>query len=574
MNDEDKYKIISNSYADLLVEYNDDIEHFNRYPNNSVNLINRKSAVVHLPICDITPDCVSKYGYSSIPACYGLLSSPGHIASGITRIRKIPGMQLKGRGVLIGFVDTGIDYTHPAFINPDNTTRILSLWDQTIDSDHNYPKGFYYGTEYTRKQVNMALKCDTPLSVVPSVDTVGHGTMLAGIAAGTPVKEYGFMGIVPCADLVIVKLKTAKPYLKDFYGIPQDCVCFQENDIILGVKYLTQLAGRLNRPIVICIGLGSSQGDYSGNGFLSRYLSNTADIPHTAVIVSAGNEGNTGHHYYGETVLNPDRVELLVSHVDSGFSMEFLGISPAGFWIDIFAPTGEFVTRIPPFLSHPLYLTHQNTSIIIDTDSKEVPLYNQLILLRFQNPAAGIWSFLVYEEESGLPLKYHIWLPMTNFLSPDTFFIKSSIHTTLTTPGSNSDPICITAYNPINQSLYYYASRGFSAVNIPKPDLAAPGVNVLCPGVTSQFVNATGTSLAAAHAAGAAAMLLEWGIIRGNFTYMNNNIIKKILIQGAKRDAKTEYPNSDWGYGIIDVFNTYRLIHHDKELITKLFSQT
>ncbi|QHQ60162.1 S8 family serine peptidase [Anaerocolumna sedimenticola] len=330
MSDEEKYKIISNAYADFLIEYNNDVTRFAAFPNSSVNYINKKYAVIHMPVSNMTPDSISKYGYSALPGCYGLLSAPGYNSTGIDKIRNIPDLLLRGRGILIGFVDTGIEYTHPAFKNIDNTTRIISLWDQTIDSANHYPEGFFYGTEYNRNLINQAIKSDNPLAIVPSTDENGHGTMLAGVAAGTPVEEYGFIGVVPSADLVIVKLKPAKPYLKTFLAIPEEAICYQENDIILGVKYLTQVAERLKRPIAICIGLGSSGGDHGGSGMLSQYLSSICENPRTAVIVSAGNEGNTGHHYFGERKpnMNPDNVEFIVANDVSGFSMEFWGFLP------------------------------------------------------------------------------------------------------------------------------------------------------------------------------------------------------------------------------------------------------
>ncbi len=573
MSDEEKFKIISNAYADLLIEYNENLDRFNTFPNSSVNIIDHKYAVIHLPVSNMTPDSISKYGYSALPTCYGLLSAPAYNSTGISRIRNIPDLELKGRGILVGFVDTGIDYTHSAFKNSDNTTRIVSIWDQTGECDNNSPDGFYYGTEYGRDLINRALKSENPLTVVPSTDEIGHGTMLAGVAAGTPVREYGFMGVVPSAELVIVKLKAAKPYLKRFFAIPEKTICYQENDIILGVKYLTQVAERLNRPIAICIGLGSSQGDHAGHGILSRYLSAACKNPWTAVIVSAGNEGNTGHHYYGEKRpdLNPDSVEVFISNNNTGFSMEFWGLAPNSFWIDIFAPSGEFVSRIPPTLNNTLYLTLQNTNISVDINSKETETNKQFTLFRFQNPMPGTWKFLVYEENGNLPLRYHIWLPINGFLSPGTFFLRSNNETTITTPGNSDGPICITAYNYINQSLYYNASRGFTVLNFPKPDLAAPGVNILCPSKNNQFTTATGSSIAAAHAAGVAAMLLEWGIVRGNYTSLNNTMIKRLLIQGARRSYNLEYPNPDWGYGILDIFRTYQLLINDNTRILEMY---
>jgi subtilisin family serine protease len=568
MDEVEKYKITDNAYADLLIEYNEDVNRLENYPNSSYNIIDHKFAVVHIPVSNVTPDSISKYGYATLPNCYGLLSAPGYNTTGISRIRNIPDLELRGRGVLVGFVDTGIDYNHPAFKNPDNTTRIISLWDQTAESG-NSPEGYYYGTEYDRALLNKALRSDAPLSIVPSTDEIGHGTMLAGIAAGTPVSNHGFMGVVPSSDIAVVKVKSAKPYLKKFFAIPEGAACYQENDIILGVKYLTQLAIRLNRPIAICIGMGTSQGDHEGHGILSQYLSSVIENPGTAVIVSAGNEGNTGHHYYGEKKPNqsPDTVELYIANHDSGFSMEFWGLSPNNFWIDIFAPTGEFVTRIPPTLRHTLNITLHDTSITVDTNPKESQIKKQFILFRFHNPMPGIWRLLIYEENSDLPLKYHLWLPISGFISPGTFFIKSNNETTITSPGNSIGPICVTAYNYVNQTLYYNASHGFTLLNYPKADLAAPGVNILCPTKDSQFIHATGSSIAAAHTSGIAAMLLEWGIIRGNDTTLNNARIKKLMIQGARRSSNMEYPDPEWGYGLLDIFRTYQLLTADRTRI-------
>ncbi len=146
---------------------------------------------------------------------------------------------MQGEGVIIGFIDTGIDYQHSAFLKDDKTTRILSIWDQSIDSS-NHPSGFLYGTEYKSEEINDALKNEDPLSIVPSTDLIGHGTMIAGVAAGSPAPEYEFSGTAPKADLLIVKLKEAKTYLKDFYVIPRLANAYQETDILLGIKYLEQ----------------------------------------------------------------------------------------------------------------------------------------------------------------------------------------------------------------------------------------------------------------------------------------------------------------------------------------------
>jgi subtilisin family serine protease len=559
MNENERYQIISNEFADLIIEYSGNMDLLTRYPNSTYNTIDRRYAVVHIPVADFTPDSIGRYGYGNIPSRFGLVSSPSISSSGIDRIRNIPGLNLKGQGVLVGFVDTGIDYTNPVFKKRDNTTRIISIWDQTLESN-NYPDDFYYGTVFTNNQINAALVSDNPYSIVPSIDEIGHGTILAGVAAGTEVPEQDFSGVVPDSDIVVVKLKQAKPYLKEFFEIPKSAICYQSNDIMFGVKFLLQEATRLKRPIAICIGVGSSLGDY-GFGSLSNFLSFYSDTVGTAIVTPVGNEANRGHHYYSE--IDPNlgykNVELNVAHNTSGFTMELYAYPPANIWVDIFAPNGNFVARVPK-IKRPLpfiQTTVNSTTISINNEARET-IDEHLIVFRFNNPMMGKWRLLVYEELD-FPTRFRAYLPMENFLSPGTFFYDSDNETTITAPGSSDKLITATAYNYINQSLYYYAGRGFTVLNFPKPDIAAPGVDVLSPTVGGGFARVTGSSIAAAHTTGVAAMLLELGIVRGLYRPMNTAQIKRLFIYSARRDPNLIYPNKDWGYGILDVYNAYNL---------------
>lgn len=323
MNNSDKYKIISNEYADLLVEYNGNINDLSMNNDLSYNLIDDKYAVLYIPVNEMNEQSVLNFGFSSIPKCYGLMTfkpeeEPGFI------LHQLPNLNLTGKNVLIGIVDTGIVYTMPIFQYPDKTSKIISIWDQSINNDNQYPEGFYYGTEYRREQINAAINSEDPLAIVPSTDMIGEGTAMAGIAAAFYDKDQKFAGESIDSELVIVKLKPAKPYLKDFFGIPEDAVCYQENDIIMGFQYLLEVAERLNRPIVICTGTGSSQGSHTGNEIINNYLYRIGRLTGKAVIVPAGNEGNQSHHYYGE-ILSPDysnSVELNVGPQDKNFTME------------------------------------------------------------------------------------------------------------------------------------------------------------------------------------------------------------------------------------------------------------
>lgn len=565
MTEAERYTITSNDYADLLVDYGEENLLLSTYPNSTVNNINELFSIVHIPVENMTQASISVFGYYTIPSCLGLETSAEYFPY-LTNNLPTPFSQklnLKGSGVLVGFLDTGIDYRNPVFRNTDGTTRIASLWDQTIYSPDAYPKDLYYGTEYSRETINTALKNSDPLSIVPSMDYIGHGTMLAGLCAGTPNEEYNFSGIATEAEFVVVKLKEAKPYLRQFYQIPQTAVCFQENDVIMGVKYLDQIANRLGRPLVICIGLGTSQSDHTGNRIMTRYMSALATYYGRSLIVSAGNEGNRGTHYYGDinTPAIYDKVVLNIAQDERGLTLQFWGTSPNRFWIDIFTPLGEFLSRIPPISGQTIILTYYDSDIIIDSQI-EGPITNeQFIILRFDKPMAGEWQFYVYGAAGDLPRHFHFWLPIHNFVNSQTVFLKANNYTTVTAPGNSSNLITATAYNPSNLALYYYDSRGFTVTNQPKPDITAPGVNLLCPFLDNTFANGTGTSLSASYTAGVVASLLEWGIVDKNLPQMNNLLLKKVITQSAARKPTLEYPNPDWGYGIIDVSRMERSLN-------------
>lgn len=562
MTREERERIISEDYADLLVVYSVDQQFFEQFTDATVHIINNILAIVHVPVSQITESAVSELGYSVMPSLYGIISQASLEASGIQRIRNIPSFDLRGQGVLIGIIDTGVDYTNPIFQYADGTTRIVSIWDQTIVSEDD-PEGFFYGTEFTRDQINSALQSENPFELVATKDEIGHGTMIAGIAAGNEVPERGFSGVAPDAEFVVVKLKPAKKYLKNFFRIPLDALCYQENDILQGIVYLRDVAIRLNRPLAICIALGTSQGAHDGRGTLSNFLSLQAETIGTAVVIAAGNEGNARRHYHGiiDQRVGYDIVELSVAENENNFSMELWGSSPDIFSIDILTPSGEYVPRIDARLDETFEFSFifESTRIVVDYQMVESQSGDQLILVRFTDPAPGIWQFRVYGR-GNLSMEFDIWLPMGNFISSDTFFIRSTPYTTILSLGNARIPITTTAYNMVDDSLYLEASRGFTRIDVIKPEIAAPGVEILAPSLNHDFVRVTGTSPAAAHVTGVAAMLLEWGMVRGNYPSMNSLDMKAFMTRGARRNVNIEYPNRDWGYGILDVFNIFESI--------------
>jgi subtilisin family serine protease len=558
MASEDINKIYSNEYADVLIEYYGIPSNLDKYKDYGVNIINYFLAVMHPPVSEMTQDMLA-FDYSAIPMVLGLTNVTSLEDSGITRIRNIPNFDLRGKGVLIGIVDTGIDYTNPIFQFADKTTRIAAIWDQNMISDQE-KEGIEYGTEYTRDQINEALRSEDPYLIVPSRDEIGHGTMIAGIAAGNEVPEEGFYGVATDAELLVVKLKPAKEYLKEFFQIPKTAICYQENDLIFGVQYLLNYAARVDQPIVICISCDTAQYAHDGRDIVSTWLSLQAGYTGTSVIIPVGNEGSARRHYYGviKEVPGYDQIELNVGPEETGFSMEIWGASPNIFTIDILSPSGEYIPKLGARLSESRVISFIFEATIINVfyQIAESQSGDQLILLRFVKPARGIWRFRVYGRGI-FPMSYNVWLPMNGFITKDTFFVHSDPYTTLLSLSCATAPITVTAYDAENDILYNEAGRGYTRIDEIKPDITAPGVNMISPDLNHKFIKVTGTSVAAAYTTGVAAMLFEWGIINGNYPYMNTQDMKVFMLRGARRRPDTTYPNKDWGYGILDVYDIF-----------------
>lgn len=563
MDQDCRQQIISEDYTDLLVEYSSiaSLEE----SGDCFSIINNNYAVMYVPLASLPSNFLHIYGYRTTPNCFGLMDIPSVEASGVSTLRNLPAVNLRGQSVLIGIIDTGIDYQHDVFLHADRTSRIISIWDQTIQ-EGTPPEGFKFGSNYTQEQINEALLMDNPLSVVPSTDTNGHGTFLAGIAAGNTVLSEDFSGVAPDAEIVVVKLKEAKAHLKEFYRIPPDAIAYQENDIMLAMSYLVSVARELDKPISICIGLGTSQGAHDELGILSTYVSSIASQSGIAVSIAAGNEGNSGHHYYGVVgrQIEYDTVELRVGPNEYGFSMELWGSAPNTYSIDILSPTGEYIPRIPARIgeSREIRFIFEETIVNVDYFLIETQTGDQLILIRFLKPTEGIWRFRVYAT-GDLELAFHIWLPISDFKTENTIFTQSTPTTTITSPGNTITPMTVTAYDIRNSSLYLDASRGFSRMGIINPNFAAPGVNLIGPTINNGYTTFTGTSVAAAHNTGLAALLLEWGVSLGNFTNLSSIEIKNMLVRGAIRDPNNTYPNTNWGYGIVNIYNTFINIRGD-----------
>lgn len=551
--------IISEDYIDLLVE-NETLPSYGNNPTTNITFVN---SIVHLPSSSIDMCSLGKYPYYVFPSIYTLESTISLEKSGIQQIQLNPNFNLYGQGVLIGIVDTGIEYTHEAFIKQDKTSKIASLWDQTIHDGATPPAGFTYGAEYSNEMLNNALSSSEPLTVVPSTDTNGHGTMLAGIISGNSKVSADFMGIVPDSELVIVKLKQAKNINKSMLAVPADKYCFQETDIMFGILYLLSVAQNLKRPMAICLGLGTNQGGHDGSGTLGRFLAYINRLPQMAIAISAGNEGNTRRHYLGSTKVGQKTTEfeLRVGKGENEFAMELWQQVPYRVSIDIRSPTGEYIAPIYPGLNEcfELNFIFESTIIRVNNTIFESESGDQLILIRFATPQEGVWRFGVSNIENTAS-EFHVWLPCDDLISPDTYFLEANPDFTLTDPSTAGDPTTITAYDPATDGIAIFSSRGYTRTGGIKPDLAAPGVNLTCPTINNSYGATSGTGAATAHAVGIIAMVLEWGIVSGNYPTINGYIIKQLLIRGAQRNPALTYPNNIWGYGKIDIYGLFKML--------------
>ena len=554
--------ILSEKYADIILPiYSDFLE---EYAEWGAQIFNSYYGMIHYPLEEeLYPDFY-EYGffYNTVPKLYTLLDSISLDVSGITSVQTQPVLNLKGANVLLGFIDTGIDYTHPAFRKTDGSSRIYGLWDQTLQ-EGTPPFDLEYGSAYNNGDLNAALASENPLSVIPSEDTNSHGTFLAGVAGGSTLPQSDFNGAAPESMLAVVKLKEAKQYLKSLFFATGDMPAYQSTDIMMGIRYLTLLAEELEKPLVLCFSLGTNQGPHTGVSPVDSMLAIADNYRGLHSIVAAGNEAGKAHHYYGsfsgdETSTD---VEILVPENSFGFYVEFWSNPPEVFAVGFESPLGETVQKISPRISFSENISFilEDTKIFVSSEMFQTISGNQLIFIRFDNPTPGIWKIRIYTNIQGQG-SFHLWLPITGLANPDITFIQPNPDTTLTAPSDSTSVITAAAYNAYNNSLFLNSSRGYTRNGQTKPDFAAPGVNVLGPAPKNQFITMSGTSVSAAITAGGSALLVEWGMRRTPPRIFNNTELKTLLIRGAKRTPERLYPNREWGYGTLDIYQVLSML--------------
>lgn len=560
-------------YADYLIEYNEEREAvLDIYRENGCLLfIDERFAVLYREKPEDYMQIFSRLEYTLFPKLYGLMDTSSVEAVGAVNIQQESILGLTGKGILIGIIDTGIDIRNDLFLDVAGNTRIIAAWDQSVPGPSDQEENPGYGTVYQQEDINEAIRNEADILT----DANGHGTFLAGIAAGKRTAD--FTGVAPEAEYVIVKLKQAKNNLRGLYGVPEDVEAYQENDIMMGVAFLRRQASRLRKNISILIGVGSNSGSHTGSSALEALLSNVGIMTGVAVSVPAGNEGIAGHHFRGRIEGGSTYTEMEINVTgNNSFTLEIWGAVPNTYSVAFEIPGGEFVSQITPRFdkSEVIRPVFGGGIIYIDYFLVEDQSGEELIMMRFFDPPNGLWRIRVYGS-GDTEKTFHAWLPITAFLSPDTRFIRPTPETTLVNPATGVVPMGVGAYDHYSDTLFLDGSRGYTAADDIKPDFVAPGIDVYGPGRAGTFVRKTGTSVAAAHCAGCAALILQWARDRDLARFVNGNQIRNYFIRGAVRPGTAgspfsyvmndtegylfarEYPNPEWGYGILNVYNTF-----------------
>ncbi|MDO5156049.1 MAG: S8 family peptidase [Eubacteriales bacterium] len=558
--------IYSNDYVDLFLNnYDENSSQIALYESSCVNEIMDKIAIFHAEKGSQYLTNLETVPYASIPKVFGLMDSTNMEVTGVKQVQNPSYLGLDGAGTIVGIIDTGIMYDNALFLDANGKSRIGVIWDQSIPAKGSREEQTWsllpvYGSVYFKEEIDRALQTENPYDVVPTRDENGHGTFMAGIATGGVDLDNDFTGIATGAEIAVVKLKEAKPYLREYFQINQDVPAYAESDVIYAVNYLVRYARQQRKPLSLLIGVGSSNGGHNGFTYLEIYLSRLLENVGFMVSAPAGNEGAERLHYYGEWSGDEENIEVEfnVDEGQSGLTMEFWGNAPTTFSVGLVSPRGDRIEQIAPRFGkeEEITLSLSRTFVYVAYQLAEAYSGNELIFIRLVNPTPGLWRLIVYAREENQK-SFNIWMPLRQFLRPNTFFLQGSPNNTITVPGNAELVMTMTAYNHLNGSIYAQASRGYNTRNQIKPNLTAPGVDITGPGLRNNYVRRTGTSVAAAHSAGMIAMFLQWDLENYRLGMFFAGQVQSFFQKGAGRSDQTVYPNPIWGYGIMNIAQTF-----------------
>lgn len=537
---------------DLIIKYSGNLEAV-REIASSVTELSNEYAILTVPESRIEQLAqIPEIEYIEKPKRLFFEAANGKRVSCILPVQTAP-LKLFGAGILTAVIDSGIDYSHPDFRNPDGTTRIRALWDQSISG--NPPEGYFLGTEYTQEQINAALSEPVKArqeQIVPSRDISGHGTSVAGIAAGNGRGSVGgiYMGVAPQSELLIVKL-----------GNPRQGGFPRTTELMQGVDYVLRKALEYRMPVAINISFGNTYGSHEGTSLLERYLDDMSNYWKSVICVGSGNEGTSAGHTSGMLKEREEqRVELGVQQREPALNVQLWKSYVDEVDISVIGPSGVRVGPISERLRTQRFRIG-GTEILLYYGKPSPYQTNQEIYFDFIPTGSyidsGVWQIVLTPRKVVTGI-YQMWLPSQSVLNQGTAFLNPVSSDTLTIPSTASRVVTVGAYDARSFSYADFSGRGALEKNaemwVQKPDLAAPGVRVTTAKAGGGYGEYSGTSFAVPFVTGSAALLMEWGIIRGNDPYLYGEKVKAYLRRGARHLPGYErWPNNQLGYGVLCV---------------------
>ena len=454
--------------------------------------------------------------------------------------------KLYGTGVLVAIIDSGIDYANLDFRNADGTTRIYALWDQTIPG--NQPEGYVQGTEYTQEKINEALQQENRterMKIVPSEDRSGHGTAVTGIAAGNGRGSKGarYQGVASESGILVVKLGTPREE-----GFPRT------TELMQAIDYVVKKAQRAGRPVAINISFGNTYGSHTGTSLLERFIADIANLWKSVICIGMGNEGASAGHTAGILKENTEeRIPLAVQMKETAINVQIWKSYHDIVDISLISPAGVQIGPIPEVIGTQRFVVG-DTEILLYYGEPSPFHVSQEIFIEFLPKDSyitpGIWQFVLTPRKI-VTGEYDLWLPSENVLNRGTAFRYPTERGTLTIPSTSQRVISVGAYDSLTFAYADFSGRG-GLEGESKPDLVAPGVDITAPTPSGIYQTFTGTSFATPFVSGAAALMMEWGIVRGNDPYLYGEKVKAYLRRGARPlPGFTEYPNPQVGYGAL-----------------------